>query len=36
MELRPWPRSYHLANDTFELNDTYYFGIRIKKNDTGS
>ena len=35
MEFRPWPKSYHLENNLeFPLDDTYYFGIRIKKNES--
>lgn len=36
MEFRPWAKSYHLGNnENFPLDGTYYFGIRIKKNDSG-
>eukprot|EP00347_Sterkiella_histriomuscorum_P020501 403337557 len=35
MEFRPWPKSYHLENNLdFPMDDTYYFGIRIKKNES--
>lgn len=33
MEFRPYPRSYRLHNEVYKHNDSYYFGIRIKKND---
>ncbi len=38
MEFRPWPMSYHLqssvdANPDYPYNDSYYFGIRITRND---
>lgn len=37
MEFRPWPKSYSLGNsEVFRLDGTYYFGIRIKKNDSGT
>ena len=35
MEFRPWPKSYNIPNPNFPISDTYYFGIRIKKNDSG-
>jgi len=34
MEFRPWPKTYQLENkvsEGFEKDDTYYFGIRLKK-----
>ena len=35
LEYRPWPKAYQLPVDPnypFQVNDTYYFGIRIKNN----
>jgi poly(A) polymerase Pap1 len=32
LEFRPWPKSYHLIEKKgFELDETYFFGIRIKQ-----
>ena len=39
LEFRPYPKGYQLNNKTspedggFEIDDTYYFGIRVKTND---
>jgi poly(A) polymerase Pap1 len=35
LEFRPWPKAYQLAQaegSTFQINDTYYFGIRVKQD----
>ena len=34
MEFRPWPKAYQLEDKIdqgFEKDDTYYFGIRLKR-----
>lgn len=34
MEFRPWPKAYNLEDKIdqgFEKDDTYYFGIRLKR-----
>ncbi len=35
LEFRPWPKGYRLKQaegSIFQMNDTYYFGIRIKQD----
>lgn len=37
MEIRPYPKAFHLKNkvaEGFELDNTYYFGIRVKNIQT--
>ena len=35
MDFRPWPDSFSFEDQVYKKNDTYYFGVRIKKNESG-
>ena len=34
LEFRPWPKPYKFENEVYPFNETLFFGIRVKKNES--